>query len=110
MAAEPGVPARWMAHKVFIVAAAWMLIRLTNWGMPTAAGSLADLAVLAVGLGSAFLVRTPHSRLWYLYFVHVGLLGWLDPKLATVYGFHAPNDVERQRASSSVSSGSSSPP
>jgi AMP-polyphosphate phosphotransferase len=25
------------------------------------------------------------------------LLGWLDPKLATVYGFNAPNDVERQR-------------
>ena len=25
------------------------------------------------------------------------LLGWLDPKLATVYGFHAPNDVERER-------------
>ena len=27
------------------------------------------------------------------------LLGWLDPKLATVYGFHAPNDVERERPS-----------
>ena len=25
------------------------------------------------------------------------LMGWLDPKLATVYGFHAPNDVERER-------------
>ncbi len=25
------------------------------------------------------------------------LLGWLDPKLATVYGFKAPNDVERER-------------
>ncbi len=25
------------------------------------------------------------------------LLGWLDPKLATVYGFGAPNDVERER-------------
>ena len=25
------------------------------------------------------------------------LLGWLDPKLATVYGFHAPSDVERER-------------
>src|SRR5512133_342767 len=25
------------------------------------------------------------------------LLGWLDPKLATVYGFNAPNDVERER-------------
>jgi AMP-polyphosphate phosphotransferase len=25
------------------------------------------------------------------------LLGWLDPKLATVYGFHEPNDVERER-------------
>jgi len=25
------------------------------------------------------------------------LLGWLDPKLTTVYGFHAPNDVERER-------------
>ena len=25
------------------------------------------------------------------------LLGWLDPKLATVYGFRAPNDVERER-------------
>ena len=25
------------------------------------------------------------------------LIGWLDPKLASVYGFHAPNDVERER-------------
>ena len=25
------------------------------------------------------------------------LLGWLDPKFVTVYGFRAPNDVERQR-------------
>jgi len=25
------------------------------------------------------------------------LLGWLDPKLATVYGFPAPNDVQRDR-------------
>jgi polyphosphate:AMP phosphotransferase len=25
------------------------------------------------------------------------LLGWLDPKLTTVYGFHEPNDVERER-------------
>jgi polyphosphate:AMP phosphotransferase len=25
------------------------------------------------------------------------LLGWLDPKFATVYGFGAPNDVEQQR-------------
>ena len=25
------------------------------------------------------------------------LLGWLDPKFDTVYGFRAPNDVERQR-------------
>ena len=25
------------------------------------------------------------------------LLGWLDPKLATVYGFRMPNDVERER-------------
>ncbi len=25
------------------------------------------------------------------------MLGWLDPKLATVYGFQAPNDVERER-------------
>jgi len=25
------------------------------------------------------------------------LLGWLDPKFTTVYGFHAPNDVERER-------------
>jgi AMP-polyphosphate phosphotransferase len=25
------------------------------------------------------------------------LLGWLDPKLVTVYGFKAPNDVERER-------------
>ena len=25
------------------------------------------------------------------------MIGWLDPKLATVYGFHAPNDVERER-------------
>ena len=25
------------------------------------------------------------------------LLGWLDPKFVTVYGFGAPNEVERQR-------------
>lgn len=25
------------------------------------------------------------------------LLGWLDPKLVTVYGFRAPNEVERER-------------
>jgi len=25
------------------------------------------------------------------------LLGWLDPKFTTVYGFHASNDVERER-------------
>jgi uncharacterized membrane protein len=80
-----GVPARWMAHKVFILAAGWMLVRLFD-SAPTAARSLADLAVLAVGLASAFLVRTPRSRLWYLYFVHVGLLGWLWRELAPFEG------------------------
>ena len=95
-----GVPARWMAHKVFIAAGGWMLLRLMESGMPDAmrewmpresappdaARALADLAVLAVGLASAFLVRTPRSRLWYLYFVHVGLLGWLWRGLAPYDG------------------------
>ncbi len=81
-----GVPARWMAHKVFILAGAWLLLRLMGSDSPSAARSLADLAVLAVGLASAFLVRTPRSRLWYLYFVHVGLLGWLWRGLAPLEG------------------------
>ncbi|HEX8695406.1 MAG TPA: DUF2339 domain-containing protein [Longimicrobium sp.] len=81
-----GVPARWLAHKVFIAAAGWMLFRLVENGDTDAPRVLADLSVLLVGFAAAFLVRSRRERTAYLYFVHAGLLGWVWRGLAPLEG------------------------
>lgn len=87
LAGRGGGPSiRWMAHKVFIVAAAWMLYRLTQTGDTSAPRVLADLSVLAVGLASSFLIRSRRPVLAYRFFVHVGLMGWLWRQLAPYSG------------------------
>lgn len=87
LAGRGGGPSiRWMAHKVFIAAAAWMLYRLTQTGDTSAPRVLADLAVLAVGLISSFLFRSRRAVLGYRFFVHVGLMGWLWRGLAPYEG------------------------
>jgi uncharacterized membrane protein len=72
-----GPSVRWMAHKVFIVAAAWMLFRLVESSATAAPRVLADLAVLAVGFVSSWLFRSRRAVTAYRLFVHVGLMGWL---------------------------------
>ena len=81
-----GRPARWMAHKVFIAAAAWMLFRLVESGDTSARRVFADLAVLVCGFVISYLVHARRERLAYRYFVHVGLLGWLWRELAPLDG------------------------
>ncbi len=78
LAGRGGGPSiRWMAHKVFIAAAAWMLYRLTQTGDTSAPRVLADLAVLVVGLVSSYLFRSRRAVMAYRLFVHVGVMGWL---------------------------------
>jgi hypothetical protein len=87
LAGRGGGPSiRWMAHKVFIAAAAWMLYRLTQTGDTSAPRVLADLALLAVALISSYLFRSRRAVLGYRFFVHVGLMGWLWRGLAPYDG------------------------
>jgi uncharacterized membrane protein len=87
LAGRGGGPSiRWMAHRVFLAAAGWMLFRLVQNGDTSAPRVLADLAVLAVGLGSSFLFRGRRAVLAYRFFVHVGLMGWLWRELAPFEG------------------------
>lgn len=78
LAGKGGGPSiRWMAHRVFTVAAGWMLFRLVQSGSVAAPRVLADLSVLAVGFVSAYLFRGRKTVLAYRFFVHVGVMGWL---------------------------------
>jgi Predicted membrane protein (DUF2339) len=87
LAGRGGGPSiRWMAHKVFIVAAAWMLIRLLPTGDTSAPRVLADLSVIAVGFVASFLFRSRRGVLGYRFFVHVALMGWLWRQLAPYQG------------------------
>ena len=87
LAGHGGGPSlRWMAHKVFIAAAAWMLYRLVESGDIDAPRVLADLAVVAAGLACSFLVRSRRSALAYRYFAHAALLGWVWRELAPLRG------------------------
>ncbi|HYH80492.1 MAG TPA: DUF2339 domain-containing protein [Longimicrobium sp.] len=87
LAGRGGGPSiRWMAHKVFIAAAAWMLFRLMQPADVSAPRVLADLAVLAVGLISSYLFRSRRAVLAYRLFVHVGTMGWLWRQLAPYDG------------------------
>jgi uncharacterized membrane protein len=87
LAGRGGGPSiRWMAHKVFIVAAAWMLIRLFDYRDTSAPRVLADLSVLVVGFLSSFLFRSRRAVVAYRTFVHVGLMGWLWRQLAPYDG------------------------
>jgi len=87
LAGKGGGPSiRWMAHRVFIVAAAWMLFRLVQNGNTDAPRVLADLSVLAVGFIASFLFRSRRWVLGYRFFVHVGLMGWLWRELAPFDG------------------------
>lgn len=82
-----GPSIRWMAHKVFIIAATWMLLRLFPVGEPnSAARVLADLAVVAVGFVASYLFRSRRGVLGYRFFVHVALMGWLWRQLAPYQG------------------------
>ncbi|SOD03367.1 Predicted membrane protein [bacterium JGI 053] len=87
LAGRGGGPSiRWMAHRVFMAAAGWMLFRLVQNGDTDAPRVLADLAVLAVGLVSSYLFRGRRAVLAYRFFVHVGLMGWLWRQLAPYDG------------------------
>lgn len=87
LAGRGGGPSiRWMAHRVFLAAAGWMLFRLVQNGDTSAPRVLADLAVLAAGLASSFLFRGRRAVLVYRFFVHVGVMGWLWRELAPFDG------------------------
>jgi hypothetical protein len=87
LAGRGGGPSiRWMAHRVFMAAAGWMLFRLVQNGDTDAPRVLADLAVLAVGLVASYLFRGRRAVLAYRFFVHVGLMGWLWRQLAPYDG------------------------
>ncbi len=87
LAGKGGGPSiRWMAHRVFIVAAAWMLYRLVENGDTDAPRVLADLAVVAVGFVASFLFRAKRWVYGYRFFVHVALMGWLWRQLAPYDG------------------------
>jgi uncharacterized membrane protein len=87
LAGRGGGPSiRWMAHRVFLVAAGWMLFRLVQSTDTSPRRVLADLAVLAVGFAASFLFRGRRTVLAYRFFVHVGLMGWLWRELAPYEG------------------------
>jgi uncharacterized membrane protein len=78
LAGRGGGPSiRWMAHRVFLVAAAWMLFRLVQKPDTDAPRVLADLSVVAVGFGASFLFRARRWVTGYRSFVHVALMGWI---------------------------------
>ena len=86
LAGKGGGPAvRWMAHKVFIAAGLWMLVRLLETDTD-AARALSDLAVVACALLISFLLRRRRTVMAYRYFAHVALLGWLWRELAPLGG------------------------
>ena len=87
LAGKGGGPSiRWMAHRVFLVAAGWMLFRLVQSGDTSAPRVLADLSVLAVGFVASFLFRGRRTVMAYRYFVHVGAMGWLWRELTPYDG------------------------
>lgn len=77
---------RWMAHKVYIAAGAWLLYRLVSLPDSSLSQLGADAGVLACGLIASYLVRSRHEVLAYRYFVHVGWMGWLWRELAPLAG------------------------
>ncbi|MFL5381253.1 MAG: DUF2339 domain-containing protein [Longimicrobiaceae bacterium] len=87
LAGRGGGPSiRWMAHRVFMVAAGWMLFRLVQNGDTSPRRVLADLSVLVAGMAASYLFRGRRAVLVYRYFVHVGLMGWLWRELAPYEG------------------------
>ncbi len=87
IAGKGGGPSiRWMAHKVFIVAGAWMLWRLVESGDTAPRRVLADLAVVACALLISFMARPRRIVLAYRYFAHMALLGWVWRELAPLHG------------------------
>lgn len=87
LAGRGGGPSiRWMAHRVFVVAAGWMLFRLVQNGDTSAPRVLADLSVIAVGMIASFLFRSRRVVLAYRTFVHVALMGWIWRELAPYQG------------------------
>lgn len=77
---------RWMAHKAFIGAGVWLLVRLAldpgaGWG-----NAITGVVVLACGLGASYLLPRHREMLAYRYFVHVALLGFLWRELARIDG------------------------
>jgi uncharacterized membrane protein len=87
LAGRGGGPAiRWMAHRVFIVAAGWMLFRLVQNGDTSFGRVSADFAVLVVGVLASYLFHPRRWVLGYRYFVLVGLMGWLWREFAPFDG------------------------
>jgi uncharacterized membrane protein len=87
LAGRGGGPSiRWMAHRVFMVAGAWMLFRLVQNGDTSPRRVLADLSVLVAGMAASYLFRGRRGVLAYRFFVHVGLMGWLWRELAPYQG------------------------
>jgi hypothetical protein len=81
-----GLPARWMGHKVFVVAVFWMAVRLLGSDDASLDRLVSDFAVITAAAGSAILTSSPRTRLWYLYFAHAAVLGWLWRGLSPLAG------------------------
>ncbi|HEX5727440.1 MAG TPA: DUF2339 domain-containing protein [Longimicrobiaceae bacterium] len=82
-----GAGLRWMAHKVFIAAAAWVLFRLAIQSDEVGTARVAaDLSVILCGFVCSYVVPHRREALAYRYWCHVALLGWLWRQLAPLDG------------------------
>ncbi|MBD0319284.1 MAG: DUF2339 domain-containing protein [Gemmatimonadetes bacterium] len=81
-----GQALRWTAHKAYIGAGAWLVLRLmldagAGWG-----NAVTGVVVLACGFAASYLVPRHGTMLAYRYFVHAALLGFLWRELARIDG------------------------
>jgi uncharacterized membrane protein len=81
-----GIALRWTAHKAYIGAGAWLLIRLAVDSGAGLASSSTAVVVLACGLAASYLVHRRREMLAYRYFVHGALLCFLWRELARMDG------------------------
>jgi uncharacterized membrane protein len=70
-----GPAARWMAHKLFVVAGLWTLYRIGVPGAASAGRVLADVAVVAAVFASSFAIRVRDEVVIYRIYAHIGVMG-----------------------------------
>lgn len=78
-----GPAARWMAHKLFVVAGLWTLYRIAVPGEASAGRVLADAAVVAAVFASSFAIRVRDEVLIYRIYAHIGVMGIVLREVAT---------------------------